>query len=82
MNRSQAQDVVAEVLSQIAPNIDLQRLDRTQDMRRSLDLDSVDFLTVMQRLAQRTGIDIPEADYGQVATFDGLVAYVADRLQG
>lgn len=82
MNQREAEDVIAEVLHQVAPNIDLQAVDRGQDLRRSLDLDSVDFLTVLQRLAERTGVDIPEGSYEQVATLEDMVEYLVDRTPG
>lgn len=82
MNQREAEDVIAEVLHQVAPNIDLQAVDRGRDLRRSLDLDSVDFLTVLQRLAERTGVDIPEGSYEQVATLEGMVEYLVDRTPG
>ena len=82
MNQREAEDVIAEVLHQVAPNIDLQAVDRGQDLRRSLDLDSVDFLTVLQRLAERTGVDIPEGSYEQVSTLEGMVEYLIDRAPG
>lgn len=82
MNQREAEDVIAEVLHQVAPNIDLHAVDRGRDLRRSLDLDSVDFLTVLQRLAERTGVDIPEGSYEQVATLEGMVEYLVDRTPG
>jgi hypothetical protein len=33
-------------------------------------------------LHEATGVDIPEADYGQLVTLDALVAYLAARGSG
>ena len=82
MNPHEAEEAVAEVLRQVAPNADLGMVDRSMDLRRSLDLDSVDFLTIVQRLAERTGIDIPEANYEQVATLEAMVGYLVARAPG
>lgn len=82
MNARQAEEVVAEILQQVAPNADLGHVDRNQDMRRALDLDSVDFLTVLQRLAERTGIEVPEACYAQVASLGGMVDYLVSKAPG
>ena len=48
-------------------------------LREELDLDSMDFLNLLVGVHQRTGIEIPEADYPKLATLDRLVAYLAAR---
>ena len=37
----------------------------------------MDFLNVMIAIAETTGIEIPERDYPEVATFSGLVGYLS-----
>ena len=69
------------VLSQFAPEADLDALDDAVVLQEELDLDSMDFLNIMIAVHERTGVDIPEADYGEVATFGGLVRYVAERAR-
>jgi len=49
----------------------------TARLRQDLELDSLDFLRLIETIAQATGVDTPERDYGQVATVQGLVDYVA-----
>jgi len=46
-------------------------------MQEALDLDSIDFLNLVIALHERTGLEIPEKDYPQLATLDGCVAYLA-----
>lgn len=70
---------LAAVLDAVVPGSDLGRVDPRARFREELDLDSMDFLRVVQGLHARTGVDVPEADYGQVTTLDDLVAYVARR---
>ena len=66
----------------IAPEADFDTLGPGEDMREALDLDSMDFLNVMIALHQATGIDIPEADYPQLFSFEQAVAYLRVRAQG
>ena len=40
----------------------------------------MDFLNAMIAVHDATGVDIPEADYGEVATLDGLVRYISRRV--
>jgi len=69
-------DTVLEVLGRIAPEADLGTIDPGEPLREQLDLDSVDFLNFVIGLHERLGIDIPEADYGKLASIDGAVAYL------
>jgi len=79
MNRDEARTAVLTALSRIAPEADLEALDPGADLRTEIDLDSMDFLGLVESLAETTGVDIPEADYHDVRSLDGLVVYVAAR---
>jgi len=74
--RSTLLDTVLDVLGRIAPEADLGTIDPGEPLREQLDLDSVDFLNFVIGLHERLGIDIPEADYGKLASIDGAVAYL------
>jgi acyl carrier protein len=76
---AEARALIAGVLARIAPEVDLATCDPSAELAVELDLDSMDFLTMVTQLAQRTGQDIPERDYGQLATLDGLVTYLVER---
>lgn len=68
-------------LGGIAPEVDLVALRGDVALRDQLDLDSMDFLNFLVAVHQRTGVEIPEADYGKLATLDQLVAYL-ERKSG
>jgi acyl carrier protein len=76
---AQLEQDLASALAEIAPEADLGRLDRRRPLRDELDLDSMDFLRLVQALHVRTGVAIPEADYGKVRTWEALVGYLAGR---
>ena len=48
-------------------------------LREECDLDSMDFLNFLVAVHERTGVEIPEADYGKLATLDQLVDYLARK---
>jgi len=77
MNKAEAKALIFEVLLGIAPEAELDKLPGNAQLRDELDLDSMDFLDFVAAVHERTGIDIPEAEYGRLATLDDAVAYLA-----
>lgn len=77
MNEQDARAAVRAAIGQVAPDVDTEDLDDNARLRQDLELDSLDFLRLIETIAQATGVDTPERDYGEVATVKGLVAYVA-----
>jgi acyl carrier protein len=80
MNRDEIERTFVATLKTDAPEADPSTLDRTADLREELDIDSMDFLKLMTKVHQAFGIEIPEADYPELFTLDGAVAYVAGKL--
>lgn len=78
MNEPQLRQVIANVLAGIAPEADLATVGDTEDLRDTLDLDSMDFLNVVVGLAKKTGRKIPEADTPKLYTLRGMLAYLAE----
>lgn len=79
MNESEIKDAIFAGLRKIAPESEPASLRSDQNIREALDIDSFDFLSFLIGLHEKTGIDIPEADYGQLATLDGLIRYLIAR---
>jgi acyl carrier protein len=73
---------VAECLRQIAPELDPAGLDPRHSLREQADLDSFDFLRLLLALQERLGVAVPEADYRQVDSLDGLVEYLRAHRAG
>lgn len=70
---------VLDALLEVAPEADPARIDGAVPLREQLDLDSIDLLTFLQELAERTGVEVPEDDYDAVATLDACVAYLREH---
>jgi acyl carrier protein len=77
MNEQDARTAVYAAIGQVAPDVDTDDLDENARLRQDLELDSLDFLRLIETIAQATGVDTPERDYGQVLTVKSLIAYVA-----
>jgi acyl carrier protein len=81
VTREEICSTLLEVLGEIAPEADLAGLDPREDLREQIDIDSMDVLNFAIGVHERTGVEIPEADYAKLATLDSCVAYVASRLR-
>jgi acyl carrier protein len=68
-----------DALAEVAPEVDPGTVDPARPLREQVELDSMDFLFFLTSVADRTGVEVAEADYGEVRTLDDLVAYVRDR---
>jgi len=77
VNEQDARQAVEAAIGKVAPDVEPEDLEDGARLRQDLDLDSLDFLRLVEVIAETTGVDIPEADYPAVATVDGLVTYVA-----
>jgi acyl carrier protein len=80
MNQTDIRAVMLEELGNIAPDIDLQKVDPGADLREALDIDSIDFLNFVTAIHHRLGVDIPELDYPKLVTLDGATAYLGAKL--
>ena len=66
-------------LHKIAPEVDLNEIDPVIDLREQIDLDSMDILNLAVAIHDATGIDIPEADYPQMTSINGCIAYLGSH---
>ena len=79
--RQNARDAILASLRRIAPEADAAAIDPDLDLREQLDIDSIDFLNLLVGVHERLGIDIPESDYGRLATLSGLTDYVDQAVR-
>jgi acyl carrier protein len=80
MTKDEIRAAVLRLLADIAPEADLTQLKPEVSIRDQLDVDSMDFLNFVIALHQTLHVEIPEADYPQVATLNGCVEYLFSRL--
>ncbi|MBW6505135.1 MAG: acyl carrier protein [Rhodobacteraceae bacterium] len=68
-----------EELVRVAPDIDPATLADDDHLQDDLELDSMDFLNLVSALHRRLGIEIAEADYGQLSSTRSAVAFLLAR---
>ena len=81
MTREQLRDVVLHLLREIAPDAELGDLSPDDRLCEALQLDAVDFLNFVIAVYETLRVDVPEADYPELATLGGCVDYLA-RARG
>ena len=82
MTPEKIREEILDILSDIAPDEDLSGLKDDVAFRDQLELDSMDFLDIVMELRKRHRVQIPEEDYGQLASMDSTVAYLTPKMAG
>ena len=81
MTTDEIKNVVLEIIQDIDDEADFENLKSDEALRDQLDLDSMDFLDIVMELRKRYKIQIPEADYPELATLESCINYLMPRLQ-
>ena len=80
MTKAECQKVVLDIIADIAPDEDLSKVKPEVRLRDQLQLDSMDFLDIVMELRKRYGIEVPEADYPQLASLDSCGDYLTPKF--
>ena len=80
MTSNDIEAAVTKELQRIAPDIGIEEVDRSADLREEFDIDSMDFLNLVTALGKMFDTDMPESDYAQMRSFDGLVDYLQKQV--
>lgn len=78
MTSATIENTLRSELRRIAPDIDIDTIDRDGDLREEFDIDSMDFLNLVTALGKQFGTAMPEADYPRMATYNMLIAYLEE----
>ena len=81
MEKAEIRGEILDILSEIAPDEDLSNLKDDVSFREQMELDSMDFLDIVMELRKRHGIEVPEADYTQLASLDSCADYLTPKFQ-
>jgi acyl carrier protein len=81
MTDGEIKEVILDILEGIAPDDDLSGLKDDVALREQLELDSMDFLDIVMELRKRYRVQIPEDDYGELATMTSTVKYLSPLMK-
>ncbi len=80
MTKDDCKKLVIDIISDIAPDEDLSNIKPEIRLRDQLQLDSMDFLDIVMELRKRHGIEVPEADYMQLASLQSCADYLTPKF--
>jgi acyl carrier protein len=80
MTKDECKKVVIDIIADIAPDEDLTNIKSDVRLRDQLQLDSMDFLDIVMELRKRHSIEVPEADYIQLASLDSCAEYLTPKF--
>jgi acyl carrier protein len=80
MSRDEVRKALIDSILDVAPEADFTQVRPDRPVRGQIDIDSFDFLTILENLHEKIGVDVPESDYGKMMTLDGSVDYLVRRL--
>ena len=81
MTPAEIRDEIIDILEDISPDEDLENLKDDEAFREQLELDSMDFLDIVMELRKRHRVQIPEEDYGNLASMASTVAYLEPKMR-
>ena len=81
MTSDEIRNVILEIIQDIDEDAEVANIKTDQPLRDQLDLDSMDFLDIVMELRKRYKLQVPEADYPELATLDSCANYLEPRLQ-
>lgn len=81
MENVEVRQVVLDIISDIALDEDLSSIDDAVALKDQIDLDSMDFLDIVMELKKRHKVEVPQEDYGRLATLDSCVEYLSPKFQ-
>ena len=80
MTEDQVKQIVIDIIKEIAPDEDTSDLKSAINLREQMDLDSMDFLDIVMELRKQHGIEVPEADYPELASLDSCANYLTPKF--
>ena len=81
MTPAEIREEILDILEDISPDEDLDDLDDDKPFRDQLELDSMDFLDIVMELRKRHRVQIPEEEYGNLASMCSTVTYLEPKMR-
>ena len=81
MTRDELAKRILDLLTGVAPDVEAASVIPGIDFRDQFDFDSMDTLNFAIALHKELGVEVPEADYAQLASLEKCIAYLGSRVK-
>jgi acyl carrier protein len=81
MTREEIGQAIIDIITEIVPDEDCSQINPAAKLREELDLDSMDFLDIVMELRKQYNVEVPEADYPELATLNSCIDYLEPKLK-
>jgi len=81
MTDDEIKQATLDVLSKVAPEVNVDAISPDINFRDQFDFDSMDFLNFAIGLGKHLDFEIPEVDYPKLSNLNGCVVYLAAMLR-
>lgn len=80
MSSKEVNAIIKTHLHRVAPEADLEKLKPDDDLGTALDIDSMDFFTMMVAISEELKIDIPEEEYSKLRSINQIAQYLTQLI--
>ncbi len=80
MTKDDIKKAIIKIILEIAPDIEEDEIKADENIQRSLEIDSFDFLKILTCMNEDTGVEVPEKDYAKVDTLEHMAEYFLKHL--
>ena len=81
MTKEAIGQAVINIIKDIVPDEDCSNIKPSVALRDQLELDSMDFLDIVMELRKLYKVEVPEDEYGQLATLESCVTYLEPKMK-
>ena len=81
MTKEEIGQAIIDIITDIVPDEDCSNIDPQVALRDQLELDSMDFLDIVMELRKLYKVEVPEAEYGELATLNSCIAYLEPKMK-
>lgn len=78
MNTQEVKALIRNIFCEVAPEIDFEAIDIQRPLRDQVEIDSYDFYRIIVKIAQTTGVSIPDSKIPQLANLSELIHYLSE----
>ncbi len=77
VERTVVKTTIKNIFHHVAPDIEFDALDLSQPLRDQVEMDSMDFYTVLVQIHKQLGVNVPDSVLIELNHMDALIDYVA-----